>query len=292
MKGQIVSNNSNLYQVEVENKIIECNVKGKFKQTDLVPVVGDFVQIEIKENEDKKGIICEILDRKTYSKRPKLANLTQIILVVSLKTPKPDFLLLDKQLTYAEYLGIKPIICINKIDLGDEKIIREIHRIYENVGYIVIDTNAKEQIGIDKLKTLLKDNITAFSGNSGVGKSTLINGLFKNSIAQEGNLSQKLQRGKNTTTNTTLYKINGGYIADTPGFSTFDVQEIESKDLDKYFIEFKGYLDKCEYGDCNHIKEENCAIKNAVLENKIDKDRYNRYIKIFNELKEKEAHKW
>ena len=144
LKGLIVSNNSNLYQVQIDSELVECNVRGKFKQTDLVPVVGDYVQIEKKENEQGKGIICEILERKMYSKRPKLANLTQIILVVSLKTPKPDFLLLDKQIAYAEYLGIKPIVCINKIDLGDKKIIDDIHNTYEKIGYVVIDTNAKE----------------------------------------------------------------------------------------------------------------------------------------------------
>ena len=116
--------------------------------------------------------------------------------------------------------------------------------------------------------------------------------MFKEDIAQEGILSQKLKRGKNTTTNTTLYQLYGGYIADTPGFSTFDIQEIESKELAKYFIEFKEYLSKCEYGDCNHIKEEKCAVKKAANENRINKDRYDRYVRIFEELKEKEEHKW
>ena len=168
LKGQIISNISNLYQVQVENRIIECNARGKFKQTEISPVVGDYVEIEILENEESKGIICKIMPRKVFIKRPKLANLTQIILVVSLISPKPDFLLLDKQLAYCEYLKIKPIICINKIDLGKTEIIYKIHEIYEKIGYMVIDTNAKEGIGIDKLKKTLKNEITAFSGNSGV----------------------------------------------------------------------------------------------------------------------------
>ena len=170
LKGQIISNVSNLYQVEVKNKIVECNARGKFKQTEISPVVGDFVEIEMLENEENKGVICEIMPRKVYIKRPKLANLTQIILVVSLKSPKPDFLLLDKQLAYAEYLGIKPIICINKIDLGSNENINKIHQIYEKIGYEVIDTNAKMGIGIGGLKKRLKNEITAFSGNSGVRK--------------------------------------------------------------------------------------------------------------------------
>jgi len=168
LKGQIISNNSNLFQVRIRDKIIECNAKGKIKQTELTPVVGDYVQINLLEGQENKGIICEILPRTMYSKRPKLANLTQMILVISMKTPKPDFLLLDKQLAYCEYLNVKPIICINKIDLGSKEQIEHIHEVYENIGYKVINTNGKEREGIDKLKELLNNEITAFSGNSGV----------------------------------------------------------------------------------------------------------------------------
>jgi len=292
LKGQIISNISNLYQVEVKNKIIECTPRGKIKQEEISPVVGDYVGIEELENENNKGVICNILPRSMYSKRPKMANLTQIILVVSLKSPKPDYLLLDKQLVYAEYLNIKPIICINKIDLGKEEQIQEIHRIYESIGYSVINTNAKEGYGIEKLKSLLNNEITAFSGNSGVGKSTLINSLFKENKTEEGLISKKNQRGKNTTTSVTLYKIENGYIADTPGFSTFSIEEIESKELSKYFIEFRKYLKDCEYADCEHQKEENCGIKKAIQEGKIDVARYERYCKIKAELKDREEHKW
>lgn len=270
LKGQIISNISNLYQVEVENKIIECIPRGKMKQNEILPVVGDYVEIEELKNENNKGIICNILERSMYSKRPKMANLTQIILVISLKSPKPDLLLLDKQLVYAEYLNIKPIICINKVDLGKREDAKYIHEVYEKIGYTVIDTIAKEKIGIEKIKSLLKDEITAFSGNSGVGKSTLINSLFGENKTEEGNISKKNQKGKNTTTNVTLYKINNGYIADTPGFSTFSVEEIESSKLMSYFIEFKKYISECEYLDCEHFKEENCGVKKAVEENKID----------------------
>lgn len=172
-KGQIISNISNLYQVQLENKKIECKPRGKMKQEDIMPVVGDYVEIEELEKEEGKGTIINILPRSMYSKRPKLANLTQIVLVLSLKSPKPDFLLLDKQLAYAEYLHIKPIICINKTDLGNQKQIQEIHEIYETIGYPVIETKAKEKIGIEPLKKVLQGEITAFSGNSGVRKIDL-----------------------------------------------------------------------------------------------------------------------
>ncbi len=291
-KGRIISNISNLYQIEIENKIVECKPRGKMKQEEISPVVGDYVEIEELENENNKGVICSILPRTMYSKRPKMANLTQIILVVSMKSPKPDLLLLDKQLVYAEYLNIKPIICINKIDLANKEQIEEIHNVYEKIGYCVIDTNAKEKQGIEKIKSLLKDETTAFSGNSGVGKSTLINSLFEKNKTKEGSISTKNQRGKNTTTSVTLYEIDGGYIADTPGFSTFSVEEIESTQLASYFIEFKKYISECEYLDCEHIKEENCGIKKALEENKIDIGRYERYCKIREELKDKEEHRW
>lgn len=168
IKGQIISNISNLYEVKTENKIFKCIPKGKMKQNEIVPVVGDYVEIEELENEN--GVICNILPRKNYSKRPKLANLTQIILVLSIKAPKPDLLLLDKQLVYSKYLQIEPIICLNKIDLGNEKLSEEIQKVYKNIGYKVILTSAKQKIGIEELKELLINNITAFSGNSGVRK--------------------------------------------------------------------------------------------------------------------------
>ena len=291
MKGLIIGNISNLYQVKVDDKIIECNARGKMKQNDLSPVVGDYVEINFTDNENK-GIINNVLERTMYSKRPKIANLTQIILVVSLKNPKPDLLLLDKQLAYSEYLNIKPIICINKIDIGDERELKEIHTIYEKIGYTVINTAAKQDVGVNKLRELLKNNITAFSGNSGVGKSTLINKLFNEELSLEGEISSKNKKGKNTTTSTFLYEVEGGYIADTPGFSTFSIEEIESKELAKYFIEFDKYLTECEYLDCNHIKEVDCGIKNALNEGKIDSGRYERYCKIYQELKDKEEHKW
>ncbi|NLC87840.1 MAG: GTPase RsgA [Clostridiaceae bacterium] len=168
-KGLIISNISNLYQVQIENSIIECIPRGKMKQDELSPVVGDYVEIEELKDENK-GIISNILPRKMYSKRPKIANITQIILVISLKSPKPDLLLLDKQLAYSEYLKIKPVICINKVDLENKDILREIHDIYETIGYKVIDTIAKEGKGINEIAKVLEGNITAFSGNSGVRK--------------------------------------------------------------------------------------------------------------------------
>ena len=277
-KGIVTSNISDLYKVETNNIVYNCNARGKFKAGDISPVAGDLVEIDITDEDKNVGVIEKILERKNYIKRPKMANLSQIILVVSMKLPKPDLLLLDKQLVYAEYMNIKPIICLNKIDLEDEEKIDYIYSLYSTIGYTVIKTDAKNNVGVDQIKEHLQNNITAFSGNSGVGKSTLINSLLGKQIAEEGNISSKNKRGKNTTTQVLLYKIEeNSYIADTPGFSTFDVSEIEKNDLAKYFIEFRPYLAECEYADCSHKKEENCGIKRAVQEGKISKDRYERF---------------
>lgn len=299
MKGIIVENISNLYRVKVEdetneNIVYEANARGKFKKDDITPVVGDFVECElVKEDKEKDRVsIDKILDRKVYIKRPKLANITKIVLVVSSKHPKPDLLMLDKQLAFAEFLGIEALIVLNKIDLDKDKSFKEIKRVYEKVGYKVLETEAKEGIGIDKLKKELYGNTNAFSGNSGVGKSTLINAIFEKDITQEGEISKKSRRGKNTTTSTKLYEIDEKtYIADTPGFSTFDISEIESKDLASYFKEFKKYISDCEFVGCSHIKEENCGIKKAVSEGKIEQERYDRFCKIYQELKQKEERK-
>ncbi len=293
MQGLITENIANLYRIKSNNKTYEANARGKLKKEEITPVVGDKVEIEILDEENKKAVINEIMPRTTYVKRPKISNITQIILVVSSKNPKPDLLLLDKQLAFAEYLGIKPIIVLNKIDLDKKEELKEIEEIYKKIGYKVIKTIAKQNEGIKKLKEDLKGNINAFSGNSGVGKSTLINSIFQNSMTQEGEISQRNKKGKNTTTSIKLYEIDKDtYIADTPGFSTFDISEIEYKNLEKYFIEFREEIEKCEFVGCTHIKEEKCGIKEAVKNGKIDEARYQRFCKIYEELKEKDKYKY
>ncbi len=293
MQGIIIENVSNLYQVKTESGIYETTARGKLKKDEMIPVVGDNVQICITDEQNRKAVIERIQERKVYIKRPRLANITQMILVVSSKDPKPDLLMLDKQLAFAEFIGIKPLIVLNKIDLDRADDFQKIRQIYSNIGYIVMITNAKKKIGIDRLKEELKHHINAFSGNSGVGKSTLINGIFDEDMTQEGEISKKNKRGKNTTTAVTLYEIdNDTYIADTPGFSTFDISEIESKALYQYFKEFEQFEENCEFIGCTHIKEENCGIKKAVKNGEIDKARYERFCKIYQELKEKEERKW
>lgn len=296
MRGIIIENISNLYKVKTEEGIVyEANARGKFKKDDITPVVGDFVECEVvKEDKEKDRVsIDKILDREVYIKRPKIANISQIVLVISSKHPKPDLLMLDKQLAFIEYLGIKALIVLNKTDLDKEKTFKQIKNVYERIGYKVLETEAKEGVGIKELKIELLNNTNVFSGNSGVGKSTLINSIFDKDVTLEGEISKKNKRGKNTTTYTRLYEIDKNtFIADTPGFSTFDISEIESRDLCLYFKEFRKYINDCEFVGCTHIKEENCGIKNAIKEGKIEQERYDRFCKIYNELKEKEKRKW
>lgn len=281
MKATIIQNISNQYKVvDEEDNIKICMARGKLKQGEITPVAGDKVEIE-------NDAIFNILPRKNYIKRPKIANIDQIVFVVSMKDPKPDILLLDKQLAFAENLGVKSVIALNKCDLADSK---EIKKLYEQVGYTVIELQAKNGVGIEELKKYLKDKITVFSGNSGVGKSTLINSLFNKNITEEGLISEKNKKGKNTTTAVTLYELEKNtYIADTPGFASFDINEIEYTNLDKEFIEFINYISDCKYVGCSHIYEDikECGVKLALEKKHITSSRYNNYVKIYEELKEK-----
>lgn len=306
MQGLIIENIANLYKIENREKnlteknskkeIYEAYARGKFKKEEITPVVGDFVEFEITDKENKKAVITQIEERKVYIKRPKMANVTQLILVVSSKNPKPDLLMLDKQLAFAEFFNLKVCIVLNKIDLDDEKEFENIKEIYSKIGYEVIETQAnKKEIkenSIENLIKILEGNINVLAGNSGVGKSTLINAIFNKELTQEGEISNRNKRGKNTTTSTRLYEIEENtYIADTPGFSTFSIEEIPSHELAYYFKEFRDEIQNCEFASCTHIKEEKCGIKQAIAEGRISKDRYDRFCKIYEELKQKEERK-
>lgn len=293
MQGLVIANIADLYKIRTNEKVYEASARGKLKNEGISPVVGDNVEITITDEKNNIARIDKIKERKVYIKRPKLANISKLILVVSSKDPKPDLLMLDKQLAFAEFLGIKSMIVLNKADLDKNKEFEKIKRIYENINYKVCITEAKLSKGIEELKRELLNEVSAFSGNSGVGKSTLINHIFESQITEEGEISKKNKRGKNTTTSSFLYTIdNNTYLADTPGFSTFGIDEIESKNLAKYFVEFDEFSKECEFIGCSHIKEECCNIKKAVGTGKISKSRYENYCKIYEELRKKELRKW
>lgn len=291
MQGIIIGNVSNTYKIETAEKIYTAYARGKFKNQDIKPLVGDRVEIEVTDEEKNEAIIEEILPRNNEIKRPKIANIDQIVFIISTKNPKPDLLMLDKQLAYAEKIHVEPIIVVNKCDL--KEIYKSIKELYSKVGYKVILTSAKQNIGINELKQALRNKISVFSGNSGVGKSSIINALFDKETTQEGEISKKNKKGKNTTTDTKLYKLEKDtYIADTPGFSSFEISEIESTGLDKCFREFVPEIEKCEFVGCTHIKEENCGVKKAMQEGRVSTERYERYCNMYDELKEKEKYKW
>lgn len=289
-----------MYKIKTEEKEYNAYARGKFKNEEITPLVGDIVEISIlSENQDSNNeknnikidaVIERVLPRKNSLKRPKVANVDQIVFILSAKHPKPDLLMLDKQLAYAEFIGIEPIIIINKMDLAD---CEEIKKLYTQVGYKTIIASAKEIIGIDEIKENLRNKTSVFSGNSGVGKSSIINAIYGFNKTEEGEISKKNKKGKNTTTDIKLYEIEENtFIADTPGFSSFEINEIESSELDKCFIEFKDKIKNCEFIGCTHIKEENCGIKEAVKNGEISEERYDRYCTIYEELKDKEKNKW
>ena len=291
MQGRIIGNIANNYKIMTESGEYSCYARGKFRNQETTPIVGDNVEILIINEEKREAIIEEIKERKNEIKRPKIANIDQIIFIISTKNPKPDLLMLDKQLAYANKIGIEAIIVINKMDLQENY--KKIQEEYTNVGYKTIVTSAKEKIGIEEVKKSLKNKISVLSGNSGVGKSSIINAIYGFNKTEEGEISQKNKKGKNTTTDTKLYEIEKNtYVADTPGFSSFEINEIESIELDKCFLEFKNKIEKCEFVGCTHIKEENCEIKKNVEKGTISKGRYERYCIIYNELKDKEKCKW
>lgn len=277
MKGIITRIQSNLYIVKTDAGIIECSAKGLFKFKKLSPLVGDYVEVN-------NNIIEKIYPRKNEFVRPPIANIDQLIIVLATANPKPDLMLVDKEIIMAEKNGVEPIICINKIDLNSDY--TNIIETYENIGYQVITTDAKNGLGIEKLALVLNNKITAFSGNSGVGKSALTNNIFNEEVAKEGETSEKLEKGKHTTKHVELFEFaRNSYIADTPGFSSFEVQGINYKELDEYFIEFANHKENCEFRGCTHIKEINCGIKKAVSRRKIDKGRYERYCELYEKLK-------
>ena len=289
-----------MYKIKTEEKEYNAYARGKFKNEEITPLVGDIVEISIlsenqvsnneKNNIKIDAVIERVLPRKNSLKRPKVANVDQIVFILSAKHPKPDLLMLDKQLAYAEFIGIEPIIIINKMDLAD---CEEIKKLYTQVGYKTIIGSAKEIIGVDEIKENLRNKTSVFSGNSGVGKSSIINAIYGFNKTEEGEISKKNKKGKNTTTDIKLYEIEENtFIADTPGFSSFEINEIESSELDKCFIEFKDKIKNCEFIGCTHIKEENCGIKEAVKNGEISEERYDRYCTIYEELKDKEKNKW
>lgn len=286
MQGVIIRGVGGNYYVDTNDSVIECRARGLFRNQNIKPLVGDKVIIRLTEENKNFGYIEEILERKNEMKRPSVSNVDQIIIVFAVKNPEPSFLLLDKLLIASELNNLVPIICFNKCDLVDEEYLSKFMDIYRNTGYKIIFTSKYNANLLDKFKELLKDKISLFSGPSGVGKSSLMNAIDSGFELKTGNISEKLKRGKHTTRHAEIYKLNfGGFAVDTPGFSSFDINEIDYYELRDYYPEIREYSENCKFNNCLHDKEPSCAVKEAVKSNKISEIRYNNYIKLLYEIK-------
>jgi len=287
MVGKIRKAISGFYYVELDGKVYECRAKGILKKNNISPLVGDWVEFEILS--EKEGNVLSVINRENFLIRPPVANVDRVIIVVSLKIPEPSLLFIDKQLVFLRKMNLEPVICLNKVDLETGESIREI---YENIGYRVLFTSAKEKEGIGALKEEIQGKTAVFVGNSGVGKSSLTNLLVNEMRMEEGSLS-KIERGKQTTRHSELLKVNDGtYIIDTPGFSSFELADIDSKELADLFVEFSEYMNDCRYDDCTHVGENECGVKQAVAEGKIAKSRYESFVTLYQKLKEAENRRY
>ena len=276
-EGQIVKILSNLYFVNCNGNVIECHSRGNFRNQNITPVVGDYCEVDIKDK-----YIMKILPRKNFLIRPLVANIDQGLIVTSLKTPDFSTNLLDKLILVMEINKIKPIICITKEDLISEeekKQIREIVNYYKKIGYMVF-----YNYELDKIKTIFKDKITVFTGQTGAGKSSLFNKLDPSLNFDVGEVSLALGRGKHTTRFVELISLFGGKLVDTPGFSSIDLSIYSKEDIKASFKEFNNY--SCKYKDCMHNNEteEECEIKKAVKNGEILKSRYDNYLKFLQDL--------
>ncbi|WP_029230754.1 ribosome small subunit-dependent GTPase A [Butyrivibrio sp. VCB2006] len=305
MKGRILKGIAGFYYVETfEEKVYECKAKGIFRKSNLKPLVGDDVEIDIIDEEKKLGNITEIFPRKNQLLRPPVANVDQAVILFAIVKPNPSYNLLDRFLIMMRQQNLPVIICFNKQDIATKEEQQELYDAYEKCGYKVLFISVREERGLDELKELLKGKTTTLAGPSGVGKSSLLNKLVPNADMQTGELSRKIERGKNTTRHSELFFVeelsgdvseqnadddtfvdNGTYVIDTPGFTSLELRDVTPETLCQFYPEFTEYEPECRFGGCAHIAEPDCGVKNAIAEGKIAKVRYDNYKVLYEELK-------
>ena len=290
--GIITKGIGGFYYVTTPEAIYECKARGIFRKDGLTPLPGDRVLMSVVSETDKTGSIDEILPRESQLVRPAVANVNQVVVVMAVKSPEPDLVLLDKMLVTIEDKGLDAVICINKIDLDEGNRCEEILDTYRNTGYRMVMTSSKANTGLDQLKGMLADRITVFAGQSGVGKSTILNRIVNMQVMKTGEVSEKIERGKHTTRHAELIKLDtGGYLVDTPGFSSYELTDVEPERLQLYFPEFDKHLGRCRFTGCSHISEPDCCVKAALNEGLISSGRYQRYVQLFNVLKQEKDYK-
>lgn len=280
------------YYVRCGETIYECRARGVFRKKKITPLVGDFVQVE-PEEEPGKGTLTEILPRRNFLVRPPVANLDQLLIVASLQDPQPNLLMIDKTIAAAEYHNIEPVIVLNKTDLEDGN---AIEAIYRQAGFTCIQASARTGEGIERIREQLQGRVSVFTGNSGVGKSSLLNCIDERLGLSTGEISQKLGRGRHTTRHVEIFELeNGGFVADTPGFSTLDIERfqlIRKEELPDCFREFAPFLGQCRFTSCAHTVEKGCAILQAVEEGKIARSRWESYCTMYQEVKDIKEWNW
>jgi ribosome biogenesis GTPase len=292
MEGRIVKGIAGFYYVYIEEKgLYECKAKGIFRNQRKKPLVGDRVQIDILNEEEKTGNIRSILPRTSELIRPNVANIDQALVVFAVTQPEPNLNLLDRFLIGMERQEVRTIICFNKSDLASDAQQKHLMETYENCGCTVLCSSVEKQEGIEKIRAVLKGKTTALAGPSGVGKSSIFNSLSPDFKMETGSVSEKIKRGRHTTRHSELIPIGEDtYIMDTPGFSSFYIDGLEKEDLKEYFYEFGQYEPYCKFQGCLHLNEPVCGVKDALAEGKISQSRYDNYKLLYEELKDKK--KW
>lgn len=284
MDGMILKGIGGFYYVRTDAGVIECKARGKFRKASEKPMIGDRVTIEVQD--DGSGYMMSIAPRRSELMRPPVANVDQIAVVCSAAPPVTETLLIDKVAAIAEHKGIDTLIVINKCDLnrGDR-----LHEIYTHAGFSVFRVSAETGEGIDDLRSALTGKISAFAGNSGVGKSSLLNCIDPQFQMKTGEISRKTERGRHTTRHVELVELaGGGFIADTPGFSAFHTEQMDlvlKEDLQYAFREFEPYLNKCRFTGCAHVKEKGCAVLAAVAAGEIEKERHESYCQLYESVR-------
>lgn len=289
MTGKIIKGIAGFYYVnDGENRVYQCRAKGIFRNRKIKPLVGDNVEFSILDEDVREGNIDGILPRKNALVRPAAANVDQALVLFALTQPAPNLNLLDRFLVMMAMEEIPVVICFNKADLGDGAMEEEYKKIYEGAGYEVHFISARDNLGMDQVRGILRGRTTVLAGPSGVGKSSLTNRIQPEASMETGGISRKIERGKHTTRHSELFFVEKDtYMMDTPGFSSMYTPEIEASELKEFFPEFAEFEDECRFLGCVHIGETVCGVKEAVKKGKISPSRYENYRLIYEELKQK-----